>query len=61
MLSLLGSITIRTKVLVAFGCVLLMTLGLGLFAIQRIGMVNDAAVEVRDNWMPSTILLGKFA
>jgi len=61
MLSLLGNITIRTKVFIAFGSVLLVTLGLGLFAIQRIGMVNAAAVDVRDNWMPSAILLGKFA
>jgi methyl-accepting chemotaxis protein len=59
--SLLGRITIRTKVLITFGCILLITSGLGLFAIQRIGMVNDAAVDVRDNWMPSTILLGKFS
>jgi methyl-accepting chemotaxis protein len=61
MFSLLGNITIRTKVLIAFGSVLLVTLGLGLFANQRLGMVNAAAVDVRDNWMPSTILLGKFA
>jgi methyl-accepting chemotaxis protein len=59
MLSLLGKITIRTKVLVAFACVLFTTLALGAFAIQRLGAVNDEAVEVRDNWLPSTAALAK--
>jgi methyl-accepting chemotaxis protein len=59
MLSLLGKITIRTKVLVAFACVLFTTLALGAFSIQRLGAVNDEAVEVRDNWLPSTAALAR--
>jgi len=52
---------IRTKVIVAFGLVLVVTIALGLVAMQRIGGVNDAAAEMRDDWLPSTRLVGDFA
>jgi methyl-accepting chemotaxis protein len=49
---------IRTKVLAAFGIVLLATIGLGLLSISRMGALNDAAAEIRDDYLPSTRLLG---
>jgi methyl-accepting chemotaxis protein len=61
MYRMLGNVRIRTKVLVAFGCVLLTTLTLGLFAIQRLAAVNDAAAVIRDKWLPATGMLGKIA
>ncbi len=55
----LNNISIRTKVIGAFGLVLLFTAGLGLFSLQKLGAVNDAAADIRDNWLPSTELLGR--
>jgi len=52
---------VRTKVLAAFGVILLMTTALGLFAINRLEAVNTAAVDIRDNWLPSTVVVGQIA
>lgn len=43
----------------AFGIVLMLTCGLGYFAIDRLGAVNDAAYDIRMNWLPSVRLLGQ--
>ena len=53
--------SIGGKVMLAFGMSLLVTLGLGLFAIERLGAVNDSAMRVRDDWLPSTSLIGQLA
>jgi methyl-accepting chemotaxis protein len=53
-----SNLSIRNKVLVAFGVVLLTTLGLGGFSIDRLATVNGSAAEVRDNWLPATAWLG---
>lgn len=53
--------SIGGKVTLSFGAVLLITLGLGLFSIQRLGAVNDSAMNVRDDWLPSTSLIGQLA
>ena len=57
----LSNWSIRTKVAVSFGFVLAVTVALGLVAIQRLGGVNSAAAEMRDDWLPSTRLVGDFA
>ncbi|CCE08210.1 putative methyl-accepting chemotaxis protein [Bradyrhizobium sp. STM 3843] len=54
----LSNISIRNKVLIAFGIVLITAMGLGLFSIQRLATVNGSAAEVRDNWLPATGWLG---
>ncbi|MBV8650815.1 MAG: MCP four helix bundle domain-containing protein [Alphaproteobacteria bacterium] len=51
--------SIRAKVMTAFGAVLVVTVCLGLFAVQRLGEVNDAAADIRDNWLPSTAVIGR--
>ena len=53
-----SNISIRNKVLVAFGVVLITAIGLGGFAIDRLALVNGSAAEVRDNWLPATGWLG---
>jgi methyl-accepting chemotaxis protein len=53
--------SIRGKVTMAFGAVLLVAVGLGLFSIERLGAVNAAAIDVRDGWLPSTSLIGQLA
>ena len=47
-------LTMRLKVFLAFGMVLLVTLALGLFAVDRLGRVNGAAAELREKWLPAT-------
>jgi methyl-accepting chemotaxis protein len=59
MLRAVTDLQIRTKVLAAFTAVLLVTVTLGQFAIERLGEVNGAAAEMRDTWLPSTRVLGK--
>ncbi|MGJ4948855.1 methyl-accepting chemotaxis protein [Bradyrhizobium sp. HKCCYLS20291] len=53
-----SNLSIRNKVLLAFGIVLITAMGLGGFSIDRLGNVNGSAAEVRDNWLPATGWLG---
>ncbi len=52
-------ISIRGRIILAFTLVLCCTAGLGLFSIQRLAAVNDAAATIRDNWLPATRALGQ--
>ncbi len=52
-------LSIRTKLVAAFAVVLCGTVGLGLFAVQRLDGVNAAAADIRDNWLPATRALGE--
>ena len=58
-LRIIANLSISLKVLLAFAMVLLTTAGLGGFAIDRLGRVNAAAAEVRDDYLPATRLLGQ--
>lgn len=58
-MSLLGNVSIRTKLILAFAVALTLTVGVGGFSIQRLSNVNAAAIDVRDNWLPSLGLNGK--
>jgi methyl-accepting chemotaxis protein len=57
----LSNRSIRAKVTAAFGFVLIVTIALGLLALQRLSSVNDVATEISDNWLPATKILGDFA
>ena len=61
MLRVIDDVSIRLKVILSFASAVLVVAALGLFAVQRISAVNDAAAEVRDNWLPATGYLGNFA
>ena len=50
----LNNLSIKFKVVIAFTVVLVATVAMGTFSNQRLGVVNDAAVEMRDNWLPAT-------
>ena len=52
-------ITIRTKIVSAFGFVLLIVFGLGLTSLDRLWLMNDHAAAVRDNWLPRTGMQGR--
>jgi methyl-accepting chemotaxis protein len=54
----ISNVSIRNKVIGAFGVVLITALALGGFAVDRLATVNASAAEVRDNWLPATGWLG---
>jgi methyl-accepting chemotaxis protein len=56
-----NDLAIRTKVLSAFTIVLAATIAMGAFGLSRTSAVNDAALEVRDDWLPSASAIGKLA
>ena len=56
-----SNLTIRLKVFVAFGLLLLVVLALGIFAINRLASVNAAAGELRNKWLPSTQIIAKMS
>lgn len=60
-MSRLQDLTIRAKVAAAFGLVLAITLALGLFAVEHLGIVHDRAADVRDRWFPATRALEDYA
>jgi methyl-accepting chemotaxis protein len=61
MKSLISRFTIRGKLIAAFALVLCGTLGLGLFAVQKLDMVAATAADLRDNWLPTTRSLADVA
>ena len=56
-----AAINIRLKVILAFVILLGCTIGLGVFALQRVDSVNHAAADVRGNDLPATRILGELA
>jgi methyl-accepting chemotaxis protein len=59
--SIFQNLKIRSKVTLAFAGVLLVSIVLGGIALQRLSVVNSNAADIRDNWLPSTELLGEFS
>ena len=55
----LDNLSIKAKVAIAFSAVLLVTVGLGVFAIARLGQVNGTAEEIAENNLPSIRELSK--
>ena len=54
-----ASLTIRSKIAGSFGLVLITILGVSLTAVNRLSAINDLAADMRDNWLPSTGVLGQ--
>jgi len=54
----LADLTIRTKLIMAFSVILFFTMGLGLFAVERLSQVRAAGAEMRNEWLPATRALG---
>src|SRR5690242_19684383 len=50
-MSWFGRLSIASKLLVAFGAVLALTVGLGAFAMNRAARLNAIAVEINTDWM----------
>jgi len=45
---------------VGFACVLLLTILVGLFGVNRLGKVNESTVDLATNWLPSMRALGEY-
>jgi methyl-accepting chemotaxis protein len=54
-------LSIRGKLAAAFGLLLVLTIGLGLGSLNRLTVVNEAAAELRENWLPGTRYVGQIA
>jgi methyl-accepting chemotaxis protein len=55
----LGNVSIRTKIAAAFGCMVLLIAGLGMFAVDRTAQVNATTIDIKDSWLPSIKFLGE--
>jgi methyl-accepting chemotaxis protein len=49
--------SVAKKLTLGFALVLFMTIGMGIFAIDRIAMVNQTATDMEQNWLPSVAYL----
>ncbi len=54
----LNNVSIRVKLIVSFMLLILMGLVVGIFAVNRISVVNEASTEITRNWLPSIATLG---
>ncbi|HYC01826.1 MAG TPA: ATP-binding protein [Azospirillaceae bacterium] len=54
----LASLTLSAKMFLAFGFFFLVTVGLGVVAVQQLRAVNAGAQGLQSNWLPSTRALG---
>ncbi len=54
----MNALSIRTKVVAVFACVLAVTVALGLFSVDRLSVVNHDAAQIRNDYLPSVGLLG---
>ena len=52
-------LSVSTKVVSAFACVLIATIALGIFSVQRLSQVDANAVELRSHWLQGTRILGE--
>jgi hypothetical protein len=56
--NLLQGMTMRARLLWAFGVVIALTCALGGMAIMQLGKVQDSVVEIGENWLPSVRVAG---
>jgi methyl-accepting chemotaxis protein len=55
----LGNVAIRNKIAAAFGLMVLLIAGLGMFSVDRMAQVNATGTDIKENWLPSVRLLGE--
>ena len=57
----LNDVSVKTKIVGSLLCILVVTIALGLLALDRLSSVNDAAARIRDDFLPGTKILGQIA
>ncbi len=60
-MAFIRNLSIRAKVIGAFLTVLILTSALGLFAVSQLSAMDDAANDIRTNWLPSVRILGQIS
>ena len=58
---LITAISIRSKIIAGFAAVLICTVGLGAFSMQRLEAINANAQDIKNNSLPGTRILGRMA
>lgn len=53
-------ISVTNKLIGAFAGVLIITIGLGVFAVYNLGVLNSRASEIRDVWLPSVEMINEY-
>lgn len=56
---MLANLSIRTKIVCAFGIILVVAAGLGLFSIRQMDLINQRGVDIQTRWLQSVRLLGE--
>jgi len=59
--SKIRNLSIKTKIAIAFGVMVLLVAGLGAFSIERAAKVNQASTEITEVWLPSVRALGEMS
>ncbi|HWE75180.1 MAG TPA: methyl-accepting chemotaxis protein [Stellaceae bacterium] len=59
-MSKIDDLSIKTKMIAAFTMLFVVTVALGLLAVQRLSVINDSARDLRDTWLVGTRTLGDF-
>lgn len=55
------NVTIKAKLIFSFLALLVIIIGLGGLAVNRLSNINDHASEIRNNWLPSVGAIGKLS
>ena len=58
MITVIRDWSVGAKVIAAAAMMMVMTIALSLFAVERLSSVNGAAADLRDNWLPAMRILG---
>ncbi len=53
------NMSIKMKILCLVGTILVLIIGLGGFSLKQVGLLNDRAQDIRENWLPSVSALGE--
>jgi methyl-accepting chemotaxis protein len=53
-------LSVSKKLIGVFSCILVVTTGLGIFAMVSLASLNATARDIRENWMPAIGQLGRF-
>jgi methyl-accepting chemotaxis protein len=59
-MNVLSRLNIGARLGTAFGAVLVLTLIVGLFSVNRLGVVNEATADINNNWLVATRELGSY-
>jgi len=57
-MAMFSALRLKAKLVASFGLVLTLMVGMGLFSVWQLRLVNDASTEISTNWLPSVNAVG---